>query len=394
MTNYSTQGIDCPVPTFHIPLIRPYLPPGTKERVNAVLESGFLTEGAVTRQFEAAVSEYVQAPHAIAVTSCTTGLEMALRALGIGPGAEVIVPDYTHPATAAVVNIVGATLILVDVDPHTMLIDYDAAESAITTKTKAILPVSQFGNPLDYDRLEDIRSKYGVFIIEDAACSLGASYRGEPVGSQADIAVFSMHPRKFITTGEGGVVVTSKEQWADWMRSYKNFGIGKSGDERSIAEFLRIGTNYKMSDILTAVGLAQMEQIDEMVQQRRHLAAAYRTRLDQCPDLELPAITDGGEHSWQTFCALVQDRDRIRQAMRDNGIEAQIGTYALHRHQAFAQSPLCRWHGNLAGSDKADAHCLALPLYHEMMEQDIDTVTAALMNLVQPKHRNSLLEAQ
>lgn len=361
----------------NIPLTEPYLPPGTHEKVSEVLDSGYLTEGPVTEEFETAVADYVGVPHALAVTSATTGLELALRALEIGPGDEVIVPDYTHPATASVVRIVGADLVLVDVDPETMLMDYDAAGGAITDRTAAILPVSQFGNPLDWDRLDAIREEHGIPIIEDAACALGAEYRGSKVGTQADIAVFSLHPRKFITTGEGGIVVTDDDAWADWMWSYKHFGMVRS-DSRSGTQFIRIGTNYKMSNILAAVGLVQMDHIDEMLSRRIELAENYLEMLEDeagfCPQ----KVTPGGKHNYQTFCGHVEGRDGILHRLRPNGIEVQIGTYALHQHEAYEESDHCRIHGELDGSRYACDHCLALPLYHQMDPQKQRTTVESL----------------
>lgn len=209
-----------------IPLIRPYITEEVKQEVNRVLDSGYLTEGPVTAALENAVRDYIGCGHVLAVCNCTVGLEMALRALGIGPGDEVIVPDYTYPATVDVINIVGATAILVDICTETMLIDYDAAEAAITDRTSAIMPVSLFGNPLNWDRLSQIKKKHDLFIIEDAACSLGATYKGIKTGTLADISVFSLHPRKFITTGEGGLITTNNPEWAEWMMSYKHFGMG------------------------------------------------------------------------------------------------------------------------------------------------------------------------
>ena len=209
-----------------IPLIKPYITAEIKAGVCEVLDSGYLTEGPVTRQFEDSIKNYTGCRHALAVCNCTVGLELALRALGIGLGDEVIVPDYTYPATASVVEIVGAKIVMVDVDPATMLIDYEAVEKAVSSRTKAIIPVSIFGNPLDYSRLWEIKKKYGLYLVEDAACALGAQYDGIYAGNLADISVFSFHPRKFITTGEGGMVTTNDPNWFEWMEAYKHFGMG------------------------------------------------------------------------------------------------------------------------------------------------------------------------
>lgn len=365
-----------------IPLIKPYITQEIKDKVCEVLDSGYLTEGPVTKEFEESFQNYLGCRHAIAVTSCTTGLELALRALKIGPGDEVIVPDYTYPATADVVAIVGATSVLVDVTPDTMLIDYNALEGAITPRTKAIIPVSIFGNPLDYDRLNAIKRKHGLYIIEDAACAVGAEYQGVKVGALADISVFSLHPRKFITTGEGGMITTNNDQWAAWMNSYKHFGIAQEAPREEII-FAGIGTNYKLSNILAAVGLVQMRHIDELLNRRIELAGRYKELLRGLGNIEFPQTNTAGRHSYQSCCLFIENRDSIIKQMRAEGIEVQIGTYALHRQPAFAAGPHIIHCGPFDGSRYAFAHCLTLPLYHEMTEAEQDLVVNQLMQALQ-----------
>lgn len=365
---------------YKIPLIKPYLPEGTKEKVLQVLDSGYLTEGPVTAEFEKIVKDFIGCGHVLAVTSCTTGLELALRALGIGPGDEVVTSDYTYPATADVIRIVGADAVIVDVSKDTMLIDYDAIEKAITPKTKAIIPVSIFGNPLDYERLDMIKKKYKVRIVEDAACSLGAEYKGAMTGNQSDIAVFSLHPRKFLTSGEGGLVATNNSELAAWMNSYKHFGMGHSTTRESTG-FEMIGTNYKLSNVLAAVAIEQAKQIEALLGKRRELAANYIEMLKEVNGITLPSVTPGGLHSYQTFSVFVDERDRIMKAMRENGIEAQIGTYSLHMHNAFRQ-PGIRLEGDLENSRYSFEHCLALPLFHEMQIEQQQTVVKELRKLL------------
>jgi dTDP-4-amino-4,6-dideoxygalactose transaminase len=361
-----------------IPLTKPFMNDDIRRRVLAVLDSGFLTEGPVTHDLEDLCQAYVGAKHCIAVSSCTAGLEMALRCLGIGPGDEVIVPDYTYPATADVVAIVGARVVLVDIDPATLLIDYDALETAVTQRTRAIVPVSLFGNPLDYGRLNAIKRKYGIPIVEDAACAMGSEWAGHKVGTLADITVFSFHPRKFITTGEGGLITTENREWAAWLRSYKKFGIG-IGDPGGFLKFERIGTNYKLSDVLSAIGVGQMQLVRELLARRRAIAARYVALLEHVDGIRIPSTTAAGRHSYQSFCIMVEDRDRLRDAMRRSGIEVQIGTYTLHREPAFRSSAHCRVHGGLKGSEDAGAHCLALPLYHDLCDEDQQRVVNELM---------------
>ncbi|MEE4357932.1 MAG: DegT/DnrJ/EryC1/StrS family aminotransferase [Desulfococcaceae bacterium] len=364
-----------------IPLIKPYITGAVKDKVCEVLDSGYLTEGPITKELENAFISYIGCQYALAVTSCTTGLEMGIRALKIGPGDEVIVPDYTYPATAHVVAIAGADTVIVDIDPETMLIDYAAMEEAITSRTKAIIPVSLFGNPLDYNILNIIKKKYNIAIIEDAACSIGAEYDDKKVGNISDISVFSMHPRKFITTGEGGMICCNDPNLAEWMLSYKHFGMGVEADRLS-ASFERMGTNYKLSNILAAVGLVQMEQIEYLLSRRKELAANYIKLLEGHPGLRIPGITPKGTHSYQSFCIFINQRDRRMQLLREQGIEVQIGTYSLHMHRAFNENPNCRLIGDMAGSKYAFEHCLALPLYHEMSFDDQLYVVENLLQVI------------
>ena len=365
-----------------IPLIKPFLPANTADRVLKVLESGFLTEGPVTREFEKSFCDYIGCEHSLAVTSCTTGLELALRCLGVGAGDEVIIPDYTYPATAGAVQALGATAVIVDVNPDTWLIDYDEVEANITETTKVIMPVSGFGNPLNYHRLLEIKEKYSLFIIEDSACSIGSEFDNKKVGNWCDISVFSCHPRKFITTGEGGVITTNNRDWYEWMNSYKHFGMNMNASECNRAEFIRPGSNYKLSNILSAVGLEQMKMIDELLKKRRKLADNYNTLLQDVEGVSIPQTTLKGIHSYQTFLISVSHRDEIMNFMRKDGIEVQIGTYSLHMHPAFTPEFNCRLTGAYTYSLSAFKHALALPLYHEMTPAEQGKVVKNLIEAI------------
>lgn len=360
---------------FKIPLIKPYSSQDVIDRVVEVLKGGYLTEGPTVREFERIVADYVGCKHGIAFTSNTTGMETALRACGIGPGDEVIVPDYTYPATATVVQIVGATPVIVDIDKRTANIDYAQARSAMTSRTKAILPVSLFGNPLDYAMLKSLKEEFGVWIIEDAACSIGAEWNGKKVGCLADASVFSFHPRKFITTGEGGMVTTDDDSLAKFMISYKNFGMDVD-DFKPKNSFVRMGTNYKMSNVLGAIGLMQMKVIDKLLAKRRELCGRYDSLLAGVKGIEMFGSEPG--HSYQSYCVLVKDRDRVMQEIRRRGIEVQIGTYALHREPAFKS---CKQSGGLKNSAYVADHALVLPLFHDLTEREQEEVAKALREL-------------
>jgi perosamine synthetase len=369
------------MPKYRIPLIRPWINQRVKTLVNEVLDSGFLTEGPVTRQFEEAVAKYTGAQYATAFTSCTTGLETALRVAGIAPGDEVIVPDFTYPATAQAVQVVGAVPVIVDVDPETMLLDPEKTELAITPSTRAVIPVSLFGNPVDHDWLNGLKNEYDILIIEDAACALGSTYKGLPTGVHADMSVFSFHPRKFITTGEGGMVTTNNSLWAEAMNRYKHFGMGFS-EEREEMVFMSKGTNYKMSNILAALGLAQMEMIDELLIERRRLAVRYNDLVKKSDVIRLPKVTPQGTHSYQSYVVFIPGRNEVMKAMRQDGIEVQIGTYALHQHPAF-QNGGAKLRGQFQGSLKAFEEALVLPLYHGMTGDEQYEVVEKLIACVE-----------
>lgn len=365
-----------------IPLIKPYITAEIKQRVSDVLDSGYLTEGPVTKELEKKIAAYLECKHAIAVTSATTGLEIALRALGIGPGDEVIVPDYTYPATASVVPIVGAKAIIVDVNREDMLINYQQIEANITDKTKAIIPVSLFGAPLDYEELDRLKKKYGVAIIEDAACSIGAVYRNKKVGNHADITVFSLHPRKFITTGEGGIVATNNSELANWMDSYKHFGMATGEEAREGIKFEIIGTNYKLTNIQAAIGLGQMDHIDELLNRRIELANNYKRLISSTKGILLPQILKkqaNTQHSFQSYVVYIEDRDRIMKSMREDGIEVQIGSYSLHMHNAFNNDDQSvELVGSMLNSRWCYDNALALPLYHDLTFEDQEYIISSL----------------
>ncbi len=369
------------MPKRNIPLIKPFINDAIKAKILEILDSGYLTEGPVTHALEDMFCTYVGTSHAFAFTSCTTGLETSLRALGVKTGDEIIIPDYTYPATASVVNIVGANAVIVDINPHTMLIDYDEIEKAITSKTKAIMPVSLFGNPLDYDRLNSIKHRYGIYIIEDAACSIGTSFREVKAGRLADISVFSMHPRKFITTGEGGMLTIENQEWAEWIQSYKHFGLASQESGGSVL-FDQIGTNYKLSDLLSAVGLEQMRLVDELLDKRICLANNYRELIRDIDQIELPLITHHGVHAYQSFCVFVENRNQVMLDMRNKGIEVQIGTYSLHKQPAYSDNDYCHFAGEMKGSMYAYDHALTLPLFHELTFDDQDYIIQELLNSI------------
>jgi perosamine synthetase len=325
-----------------------------------VLASGQLTMGPKVAELEMELARACEVEHAVAVSSGTAALHLALLALGIGPGDDVLVPAYTFPATANVVTLVGAQPVLVDVDAETMNID--PAQVELTPRTKAILAVHLFGRPA---RLEELPQ---VPVIEDAAGALGARRGGRACGGLGALGCLSFHPRKIVTTGEGGAVTTNDVESAERVRALRHHGW-RSDDMPAP------GFNYRLSDILCAVGIPQVRRLAELHEARERLAAGYAERLSELP-VVTPRADDGDVHGWQAYVVQVERRDEVLAALRGQGIEAQIGTYALHRLSAFSGD------GSFPGADRAFERSLALPFHSRLGERELDQVTEALDKLV------------
>jgi perosamine synthetase len=340
---------------------------GAKEAaaVAEVLESGLLTMGPKVAEFESELARVCERPHAVAVSSGTAALHLAVLALGIGEGAEVLVPAFTFPATANVVALAGARPVLVDVDPETMNLDPARVEAAVTRRTRAVLAVHLFGRPLDWEALASVVPP-PVALIEDAAGALGARHRGRPCGSLGLAACLSFHPRKVVTTGEGGAVVCADEELADAVRRLRHHGIEPRGD----FDVRLPGFNYRLADLLCAVGIPQLQRLDELLAARRSIAEEYAERLEGI--VELPTVDEGDTHGWQAYVVRVDRRDEVLRALREQGVEAQIGTYAVHRLSAY------RDQGSFPGADACFERGLALPLHSQLDESDLDLIAEVI----------------
>jgi perosamine synthetase len=346
-----------------IRLGRPELGEEELAAVEAVLETGMLTQGPVVAEFEAELARATETRRALAVSSGTAALHVAVLALGLDAGDEVLVPAYTFPATVNVVALSGLKPVLVDVDPVTMNID--PARVSVTPRTKAVIAVDLFGRPCPIEELPDLR------VIEDAAGALGARRRGRPCGSLGAIGCFSFHPRKIVTTGEGGAVTTDDERLAEAMGQMRNHGWRSLAD----ADMPGPGLNYRLSDILAAVGLPQLRRLDELLARRTRLAAGYAERLAHVP-LTLPGVDDGDVHGFQAYVIQVERRDEVMAKLRAEGIEAQVGTFALPLLHAY------RGQGFFPGAEHAFEHALALPFHTLLTEGELDRVAEALDKIV------------
>jgi perosamine synthetase len=332
--------------------------------VAAVLESGMLTMGAKVAELEAELARACGVEHAVAVSSGTAAIHVAVLALGIGPGDEVIVPAYTFPATANVVALAGAKPVLADVDAESFNID--ATKIRVTARTKAIMPVHLFGRPARLDELPDVP------LIEDAAGALGAERQGRRCGGLGAAGCLSFHPRKIVTTGEGGAVTTNDPELAERVRSLRHHGWSPSDryDDMPVGAF-----NYRLSDILCAVGIPQVRRLDELLAARERVAAGYAERLAELP-VELPAADEGDRHGWQAYVIRLDRRDEAMAALRVQGIQCQIGTYGLHRLSAY------RNQGSFPGADACFERALALPFHTKLTEGELDRVAQALDKVV------------
>jgi dTDP-4-amino-4,6-dideoxygalactose transaminase len=322
-----------------------------------------LTMGPKVAEFEQELAALCEVENALVVSSGTAALHVAVLALALDPGDEVLVPAYTFPATANVVALAGLVPVLVDVDPETMNID--AEQIRVGSRTKAILPVHLFGRPARLEQLPDLP------VLEDAAGALGARRGGRACGGLGLLGCLSFHPRKIVTTGEGGAVTTNDERIANEVRRLRNHGW----QSLSPPDMPEPGLNYRLSDILCAVGLPQARRLDELLAERTRIAAGYTERLRHLPVL-LPAADEGDVHGWQAYVLQVDDRDRVLAGLRARGIEAQIGTYALNLLGAYREQR------DFPGATRVFERALALPFHTRLRDTDLDLVAEALDKLV------------
>lgn len=363
------------------------------EAVREPLMSGWLTQGPKVAAFERAFATRHQVAHALATTSCTTGLHLILLAMGIGPGDEVIVPAFTWVATANVVLYCGATPVFADVDRTTYNINPVDVVRRITSRTKAIIVVHLFGMCSDMDELRRVLPR-GVKIIEDAACAAGASYKGTPAGGLGDAAAFSFHPRKSITTGEGGMVTTNDSELAECADMLRNHGASLSEEQRHhgqrpylLPEFNLLGYNYRMTDLQGAVGLVQLGKLERFIEERQRWAEYYCDRLAGLPWLRTPVLAIGGGHALQAFVTYVDPelapllRNDIMEKLQAAGISTRPGTHAVHMlkyyRDRFGFAP-----EDYPGARDCDAQTMALPLHNRMSEEDYDYVVGRIYEII------------
>lgn len=351
------------------------------QAVREPLASGWLTQGPKVSAFEKAFAAMHGVPHALATTSCTTALHLALAAMEIGPGDEVIVPSFTWIATANVVLYCGATPVFADVDRNTFTIDVADALRRVTPRTRAIIPVHLFGLCADVDALRSALPAR-VRIVEDAACAAGARDRGRPAGSLGDAGCFSFHPRKSVTTGEGGMLTTADGTLAERAEMLRNHGASVSEEARHkgprphiLPDFNLLGFNYRMTDLQGAVGLVQLGKLDRFIDERAAAAQRYRDAFADLPWLRCPAEPPHGRHAWQAFVTYVDEasapapRNALMDRLQAMGVATRPGTHAVHMlgyyRERFGLSA-----DDFPGARDCDRQSMAIPLHNRMSEED------------------------
>lgn len=370
-----------------INVMKPWLGDEEARALAEVVASGWVAQGPKVKEFEADFSRAQEVRYSVATSSCTTALHLALVVAGVGPGDDVVVPSLSFIATANAVTYVGARPVFCDVDPATGNVTAETIHAALTLDTRAVIVVDQGGVPVDLDPIRELCDRHEITVIEDAACAVGSTYKGRPVGTGADVAVWSFHPRKVLTTGEGGMLTTQRADWAARARTLREHSMSVSATDRHgslLAPpeiYLEIGFNYRMTDLQAAVGIVQLGRLRQIVDRRREIAAQYVTRLSGLKGLRFVADPPYGATNFQSFWLEVlptfpTDREGLLARLADAGISARRGIMAAHRQPAY------RWRdtGNagLQNTERLTDRTLIIPVFHELDAQGMDRVTSCI----------------
>ncbi len=375
-----------------IPVMIPYIDRREADAAAQAVLSGWVAQGPRVARFEEGFAARVGAAHGVAVSSCTTALHLALVACGIGPGDEVVVPSFSFIASANAVRYVGATPVFADVDLGTGNMTPEALEPVLTARTRAVMIVHQGGVPADMDALRALCEPRGLYLVEDAACAAGSTYRGKPVGTNARIAAWSFHPRKLLTTGEGGMITLDDAEWAARLRRLREHGMNLSAADRHAAagpvfeSYLETGYNYRMTDIQAAVGLVQLDKLTEMIARRRELAARYHELLAEVPGAAPVRDPEYGETNFQSFWVLLDPelfpggRDAALRRLAEAGVSARRGIMASHLEPAYqgANAQAGSVPVPLPNTERLTRDSLILPLFHTLTEGQQEHVVDVL----------------
>jgi dTDP-4-amino-4,6-dideoxygalactose transaminase len=372
-----------------IPISKPYLTADEAQAAYDTILTAWITQGPKVMELEERFAKYVGARYAVAVSNCTTGLHLAMIVAGIGPDDEVICPSMSYIATANSIKYVGAKPVFAEVGED-YNIDVVHAEKLITPKTKAILIVHQIGFPADIDAFKALCNKYNLKLIEDAACAAGSSYKGAKIGSHSDLVCFSFHPRKVVSTGDGGMVTTNNEEYYNRMKLLRQHGMSindrvrHSSDKVLFEDHLEVGYNYRMTDIQAAVGIKQIEKLDWIVEERRKIGLYYLEQLAAVPNIRLPKENENVHSNFQSFSIYLEpeckiSRNDLMQRLLDMRIATRRGIMTTHRQTAYAD--YCKGLELPVSEDLCDRSIL-IPLYIPMHQEDIDKVVNSLKALL------------
>jgi dTDP-4-amino-4,6-dideoxygalactose transaminase len=375
-----------------IPVAKPVLDELEVEAARRVILSGWVTQGPEVAQFEKEFAAYVGAPHACAVSNCTTALHLALIAAGVERGDEVITVSHSFIATANAIRYCDATPVFVDIEAHGFNIDPDKIAAAITSRTKAIICVHQLGMPCDLSRIVPLARQHGITLIEDAACAIGSEIlwddKWERIGRpHADIACFSFHPRKVVTTGDGGMLTTANPEYDRKFRLLRQHGMSvpdtvRHGSRQVIFEsYDEVGYNYRMTDLQAAIGRVQLTRLPEIIASRRKLAALYTSLLSRIDGLLPPSEANWARSNWQSYCVTLPataDQVNVMQTLLDRGISTRRGVMNSHTELAYGAQGTHRVAGSLARSEAAQNSSIMLPLFAQMSEADVGYVASEL----------------
>ncbi|OFW61091.1 MAG: aminotransferase DegT [Actinobacteria bacterium RBG_19FT_COMBO_36_27] len=365
-----------------IPFAKPYLTDDDAREVYKTILTGWVTQGPKVQEFEEKFADYVGSKYAIAVSNCTNALHLAMITSGLKQGDEVICPSLSFIATANSIMYAGAKPVFAEVDPETYNIDPASVESLISDKTKAILIVHQMGMPADIDAFKKMCGKYNLKLIEDAACALGSSYKGQKIGSHSELVCFSFHPRKTITTGEGGMITTGNEVYHNQLKLLRQHGMTIDDRKRHFAKkvifenYIKIGYNYRMTDIQAAMGIKQLERLDWMIKERRKIAAKYNKAFRDIKCVRVSDEKEGFFSNYQSYSIYLKSnapvsRDDLMQKMLDEGIATRRGVMTVHREIAYKN--YCK-RLNLPISEDISDRSIILPLYIPMKDEEVNFV--------------------